>query len=252
MTTAVSDRKQQERADRTRKKILRAALREFSTHGLSGARTDSIARSARVNKALLYYYFKGKQGLYGAAVEEVSAAVVKNALAALDPAYSAGERLLRSALNHFDRILTQREFQSLMQQEMVRFHQGDKESLAYFFRSTFKPLLDKLQDAVTEGIQTGELCEVEPLQIMYSIFGANVFYFLSAPLMRLALPFDPFNRRALEQRRRAAVQFLGMALFTDRAYGTKLANRVLAAMPMPAVKNDHWRIASLPARRKSQ
>jgi len=40
-----------------------------------------------VNKALLYYYFKGKQGLYAAAVEEVSGEVVKNALAALDPAY---------------------------------------------------------------------------------------------------------------------------------------------------------------------
>ena len=35
------------------------------------ARTPS-RDSARVNKALLYYYFKGKQGLYAAAVEEVS------------------------------------------------------------------------------------------------------------------------------------------------------------------------------------
>jgi TetR/AcrR family transcriptional regulator len=251
MSAAVPDRKQQERADRTREKILRAARREFSTHGLSGARTDAIARAAGVNKALLYYYFKGKQGLYAAAVEEVSAAVVKNALAALDPAYSAGERLLRSALNHFDRILTQREFQSLMQQEMVRFRQGDGGSLPHFFRSAFKPLVDKVQEAVTEGIRTGELCKVDPLQIMYSIFGANIFYFLSAPLMRLALPFDPFDRRALEQRRRAAVRFLGMALFTDRAHGAKLANRVLAAMPMPAVKSDRWRMASLPARRKS-
>ena len=44
--------------------------KEFSTHGLSGARTDRIAESAKVNKALLYYYFKSKQGLYAAAVEK--------------------------------------------------------------------------------------------------------------------------------------------------------------------------------------
>src|ERR1700675_931534 len=96
------------RADRTRKTILRAAIREFSEHGLAGARTDAIAESAKVNKALLYYYFKSKLGLYTAALEEVSAAVVARALEALDPGRSAGDRLLRTALDHFDRILTQR------------------------------------------------------------------------------------------------------------------------------------------------
>ena len=66
---------------------------------------------------------------------------------------------MRSALNHFDRILTQREFQSLMQQEMVRFQRGDGGSLPLFFRTAFKPLIEKLQRAVTEGIRTGELCD---------------------------------------------------------------------------------------------
>ena len=60
------------RADLTRKAILRAAIREFSNHGLAGARTDAIAESAKVNKALLYYYFKSKTGLYAAAIKEVS------------------------------------------------------------------------------------------------------------------------------------------------------------------------------------
>jgi TetR/AcrR family transcriptional regulator len=244
-------RKTQERSDRTRRKILRAAVREFSTHGLSGARTDAIAQAAGVNKALLYYYFKGKQSLYAAAVEEVSGEVVKNALAALDPAYSAGERLLRSAVNHFDRILTQREFQSLMQQEMVRIHHGNAGSLPLFFRTVFKPLIEKLQQAVTEGIRTGELCETDPLQVIYSIFGANVFYFLSAPLMQLALPFKPFDPKALELRRKAAVRFLGTALFTDRVHGAKAANRVLADMPMPRAGNTSRRIASLHVRRKA-
>src|SRR3984957_13871307 len=228
-----SSRKTQERADHTRRSILRAAVREFSSHGLSGTRTDAIAKSAKVNKALLYYYFKNKQGLYAAAVEQVSEEVVKNALAALDPAYSTGERLLRSAVNHFDRILTQREFQSLMQQEMVRFHRGGGGSLPLFFQTAFKPLIEKLQRAVTDGIRTGELCDVDSLQVMYSIFGAIVFFFLSAPMMQLALPFKPFDVDALKLRRKASVEFLGNALFLDRAHGIQLAKRVLAEMPMP-------------------
>src|SRR3984885_8833200 len=153
------------RADQTRKAILRAAIREFSTNGLAGARTDAIAGSAKGKKALLYYYFKSKTGLYAAAIEEVSSAVAERAFAALDPKHSAGERLLRTALSHFDRILTQRDFQSLMQQEMVRMRRGESDEMPALVKNVFKPLLGKLQEAVHEGIEKGELCEMDWLQV---------------------------------------------------------------------------------------
>jgi TetR/AcrR family transcriptional regulator len=226
---------QNRRADATRKAILRAAIREFSAHGLAGARTDAIAESARVNKALLYYYFKSKSALYTAAIQEVSATAAELALAAFDPRHSAGERLLLTALSHFDRILTQRDFQNLMQQEMVRMRRGESESMPTMVESVFKPLLGKFEEAIQEGIKKGELCQVDWLQIVYSTLGANVMYFLSAPMMRLILPFDPFTRAAIETRRKTAVQFLGSALFVDRAHGARLAKRVLAEKPMPKV-----------------
>src|SRR5271163_2538354 len=230
------------RADHTQKAILRAAICEFSAHGLAGARTDAIAESAKVNKGLLYYYFKSKSGLYEAAVEEVSEIVVERTLAALDPGHSAGERLLRAALNHFDRILTQHEFQSLLQQEMVRFRRGESGDVPLLVKKVFKPLLVMLQETVQEGIRTGELCEFDSLQVVYSMLGANVFYFLSAPMMQFALPFDPFDAAALETRRQAAAQFLGKALFVDRVRGAKIAKRVLADVPMPKVnKSRLWR-----------
>jgi AcrR family transcriptional regulator len=237
MTEERSKSGQRDRAEQTRMAILQAAIREFSAHGLSGARTEAIAESARANKALLYYYFKSKKGLYATAIEEVSGKVVDDALAALDPAYSAGERLLRSALNHFDRILTQREFQSLLQQEMVRYQRDESGSIPVLYQTAFKPLLQKIQGAVNEGIKKRELCKMDTLQVVYSIFGANVFYFLSAPMMQLALPFKPFDVDALKLRRKASVEFLGNALFLDRAHGIQLAKRVLAEMPMPQVKD---------------
>ena len=239
---SVKDSNPNRRADLTRKAILRAAIREFSNHGLAGARTDAIAESAKVNKALLYYYFKSKTGLYAAAIEEVSTVVAERALAALDPKHSAGERLLRTALSHFDRILTQRDFQSLMQQEMVRMRRGESEVLPTMVENVFKPLLEKLQEAVRDGIATGELCQMDWLQVVYSALGANVLYFLSAPMMSLILPFDPMTPAAIESRRRAAAQFLGTALFADRAHGARLAKRVLVEMPMPKASRPRvWR-----------
>jgi TetR/AcrR family transcriptional regulator len=72
--------------------------------------------------------------------------------------------------------------------------------------------------------------------------GANVFYFLTAPMMRLTLSFDPMDDAAIESRRKSAVQFLGNALFVDRAHGASLAKRVLADMPMPKARNARvWR-----------
>src|ERR1039458_2789902 len=51
--------------EESRAAILRAAALEFAENGIAGARTDAIAREARVNKALLYYYFKDKETLKG-------------------------------------------------------------------------------------------------------------------------------------------------------------------------------------------
>lgn len=53
-------------AERSRQRLLAAALDEFSEHGYSGARVSSIAARASVNPQLITYYFGGKLGLYEA------------------------------------------------------------------------------------------------------------------------------------------------------------------------------------------
>jgi AcrR family transcriptional regulator len=48
----------------TKERILDAALHEFAAKGIAGARVDAIAKRAGVNKAMLYYYFESKEGLF--------------------------------------------------------------------------------------------------------------------------------------------------------------------------------------------
>jgi TetR/AcrR family transcriptional regulator len=55
----------------TEKKILNAAREEFIATGLKGARMQTIADRAGVNKALLHYYFRSKEKLYEEALSEV-------------------------------------------------------------------------------------------------------------------------------------------------------------------------------------
>jgi AcrR family transcriptional regulator len=68
---AASGRPRKPDAERTRQEILAAARREFSDHGLSGARIDAIAARMRTNKRMIYYYFGSKEGLYLATLEQV-------------------------------------------------------------------------------------------------------------------------------------------------------------------------------------
>ncbi|NUR84512.1 MAG: TetR/AcrR family transcriptional regulator [Nonomuraea sp.] len=50
--------------ERTKARILDAAIEEFSAKGFAGARVSEIAARAGVNQQLIAYYFDGKEGLY--------------------------------------------------------------------------------------------------------------------------------------------------------------------------------------------
>jgi AcrR family transcriptional regulator len=52
--------------ERSRSRILAAALKEFSAKGFAGARVDVIARRASINKRMLYHYFGDKEELFKA------------------------------------------------------------------------------------------------------------------------------------------------------------------------------------------
>lgn len=228
---------QTDRSAETRSRILEAALTEFAAHGLAGARTEQIAAAAGVNKALLYYYFTNKEGLYTATLEMISERVRDRSMAIFLREASPGERALRSALDHFDRMLTQHEFNSLMHQEMIRLHNGEEGLLPLLAKRIFAPLHQRFQALMREGIASGELIDVDWLQVVLASVGANVFYFISAPMWRIVESFEPLDPEALRARRAAAIAFLGQALFMDRRRGAELAAKVLADTPMPDLAN---------------
>jgi TetR/AcrR family transcriptional regulator len=64
-----------EDASDTRALIFAAAAEEFSRRGFEGASVDAIARDAHVNKAMLYYHFGSKLGIYREVVRDMLRAV---------------------------------------------------------------------------------------------------------------------------------------------------------------------------------
>ena len=55
----------------SRNQILNVAEEHFSAKGFDGARVKEIARDAKVNKALIYYYFESKEDILDALFEKL-------------------------------------------------------------------------------------------------------------------------------------------------------------------------------------
>jgi len=63
----------------TRDLIFEAAATDFSAHGFDGVSVDTIAAGAGVTKAMVYYHFASKLGLYRAVVGDMLGAVAGTA-----------------------------------------------------------------------------------------------------------------------------------------------------------------------------
>jgi TetR/AcrR family transcriptional regulator len=109
----------QTRSFYTRATFFAAAEQVFAKAGLDGARIDAIAAAASVNKALLYYYFESKGGLYEAVMEDHFREFNRQALAVLEGPEPARAVLLRYVSLYFDFISTRRRYASLYQQLMT-------------------------------------------------------------------------------------------------------------------------------------
>src|SRR5688500_10083019 len=81
-TTARRRRPRAEPGTRTR--LFAAAATAFAARGFAGANVDRIAEAAGVNKAMLYYHFKSKAGLYAEILRDMFESVAAR-LAATAP-----------------------------------------------------------------------------------------------------------------------------------------------------------------------
>ena len=102
--TAPPERVIKRDAAASKKRILAAALKEFSSFGLAGARIDRIAARASVSKPMIYSYFGNKEELYAVVLREAYIQIREGErkldLEKLDPEAAIVE-LLRFTAYHF-------------------------------------------------------------------------------------------------------------------------------------------------------
>jgi TetR/AcrR family transcriptional regulator len=201
------------RPEESRAAILEAAAGEFAEHGIAGARIDAIARAAGVNKALLYYYFKDKETLHRAVLDDVVARMESAALRGLESDLAARNKILAYVGEYFDFIASNQIYARLMQHEMMRTGERRSARIENLSRTYFKRIYERLRELLHRGIQQGEFRKVDPTYFILSMNAMIVFYFSSARAMKRILRFDPTVPERIAAGRAAVLDFVSTALF---------------------------------------
>jgi TetR/AcrR family transcriptional regulator len=209
LVTAPARQTQEARSEKSRAKILIAAERVFAREGLAGARTDAIAAEAGVNKALLYYYFKSKEALYDAVVEEHLRDFNRIALAILQAPGPAGPLMLRYVDMHFDFISQRHRHAQLFQQFMTNGGTPPERLV----REYILPRVEALRSLLVRGIRQGEFRKADPFHTSVSIVSVIMFYFSAAPMLQLIGHSDPYAPASLARRKKEARDFIRHGLF---------------------------------------
>jgi len=99
--------------DRTRERIVRAAVEIFARDGLAGASVRDIARQARIRVSTLYHYFPAKEALYREVQDRVHAEIREQMLSVLGSGLDIRETAREAVGRAFEFFLGNRAYAKL-------------------------------------------------------------------------------------------------------------------------------------------
>lgn len=139
--------------DATKQDIIAVATREFAQNGLSGARVDEIAAKTGSSKRMIYYYFKDKDGLYLAVLEEAYRKV-RTTEAQLDLEHLRPVEALRRLVEFtFDHHHSNEAFIRLVMIENI--HHGDYLARSKTIQDLNVSAIGEIERIYRRGVQEG-------------------------------------------------------------------------------------------------
>jgi TetR/AcrR family transcriptional regulator len=166
----------------TRQTILAAATREFAARGYAGAGVDRIAREAAVNKAMIYYHFGSKAGLYRAILRGLFEPAGDEARAIVASDRLPEEKLDALVATIAARVFAQPQLPPIMMREVA---EGARHLDPQMLRA-MGAIYQAMSAVLREGRETGRFENVQPL-LVYFTFIAPLVVFVGATPVRRAM-----------------------------------------------------------------
>lgn len=199
-----SDKPRQVRdAEATQARILEAAEDEFARYGLAGTRIDAIAGRTSVTKAMIYYYFESKEGLYQAVMQRIGSqldiAFQQFALEDL-PADEALKQAIQSGIAYGA---------AYPQRGMLWFYEAIQNQGKYGELSGWHKSFWSMTKILERGVAEGIFRAVDPFLTTINILGVCTFYFNAYENLKYVDPNRQLlSQEMIEQQTQAAIDLI--------------------------------------------
>lgn len=202
----------------TNQRILSAALTEFSTFGFSGARMDRIAKEAKINKAMIFYYFSSKENLYEVVIRDVFSRVYPRMMELIKSGPTAGV-FLEKAAEIYVRIFSRNpEFVKMIALEMIQ----NPENITSFLKGVFEEKgketgfvgPPRLIELIEKWYEEGSISEGDPFQFMLNVVSLSLLSFLGKPFLEALLQYRVPPEDFEEKRLKSVVNLLKRGMLT--------------------------------------
>lgn len=172
--------------DDSRSRILAAAVRHFAERGYQGARTQGIADEAGVNKAMIYYHFRGKEHLYEEALSGPFRMVAGQILPLLAREDLPARERLMGVVEGYQRFLSENpHVRDMVLRELAGGGRHLPALLEHVRLSVPGFDVTHAFDAVDRMIERGELRSGDPRQMVLSLLALTIFPFMARPMLEL-------------------------------------------------------------------
>jgi len=203
------------RAAETRQRILQTAVRLFARKGYDGASVDEIVAQANINKRMVYHYFRNKDGLYAAALEEVFERLAGVEAQIFQDHPSADAAMERITLAWFEFLRSNPEFTALLHWENL---QGGRHLKTLPPSVSKAPLLEQLGRVIDDGIASGQIRpEIDRRYMLINLIGICMVYFSNRHTLSHTVGLDLEDPETLREGVRHAVSLIRHGILTPAA-----------------------------------
>lgn len=198
----------QQRAEKTRAEILKAAEAEFSEFGFDRARMDSIASRAGVNKALIYKYYGNKEEIY-----KTVFCIVYNRFSTIEKQIlteKEGEdykaKLRRFVEMEFDYCLRNPSYVRMIMWENLNYARFIPDCDVYLAKNA---ILKGIEEIVEEAKRAGTLMpSIDAKQILLTLYACCFNYFTNANTLSRIIGTDLMETSEMQKRIQAVTDML--------------------------------------------
>lgn len=192
----------------TKEKILRQAIQEFLEYGFYGARMQRIADRAKINKAMLFYYYKNKEQIYKAALGSIFKIMLGNFNKISNKPVSIEKKVLQLIDIYTDVFMKYPDYFQLIQYELSR---GGKNLKEYNSNNMllYGSEIKKIYEYFDKKMASGEIKRVDIFQLIISIVGQVMASFVIKPFFEMVgfretLDFNAF----IEKRKKFIIKLV--------------------------------------------